>query len=85
MMIDNSTQIMLQGRFLLEMQKKNREQEKRIAELEEDVAFLKNALAIALNENGRSIVYREKEVSKAPTFSIEENMSGEMIVRLICI
>lgn len=72
----------LQSRLLLEMQKKNREQAQQINELESDIEFLKKALAIALKDHGRNAIRMTDEYT-SPEFKLEENISGEIIVRLI--
>lgn len=69
-----------QNELLLTMQKKNREQAQKIKGLEEDVVFLKKALAIALKDAGTINMAQE---CANPQFSLDENIGGEMIIRLI--
>ena len=57
--------------------------DKVIAEKNEDIAFLKYALALALEgKNGGRVVIRDKKHDD-PEFKLEENLSGEMIVCLV--
>lgn len=73
----------MQSKLMVKYQKQHNDDRRRIKELEEYVEFLKNALALALNDRGGCVVYREHEIASRPEFRLEKNISDEVIIRLI--
>lgn len=54
-----------------------------IARQADDIAWLKYALARALEDHGGRVVVRDSSKPHTPEFKLEENLSGEMIVCLV--
>lgn len=54
-----------------------------IARQADDIAWLKYTLARALEDHGGRVVVRDSSKPHAPEFKLEENLGGEMIVRLV--
>lgn len=71
----------LKSEMIVLLQKRVCDQRSKINQLEQDVRFLKTALAIALKECHGTIVMREN--TNVPEFALEENIEGEIIIKLI--
>lgn len=79
--VNNTVQ--MQAKLLKEWQKTLREKEQTISALRADVTFLKQVLAQSMEQNGRSVLIRENSSHSVPRFTLEENIGGDTIIRLL--
>lgn len=56
------------------------ESQKEVKQLIEDNLFLQRLLATAIRDH--TVVYRRDEGDKIPEFELDENIEGEMLIRL---
>lgn len=68
---------------LRKARKELKDKDQTIARQADDIAWLKYTLARALEDHGGRVVVRDSSKPHTPEFKLEENLSGEMIVRLV--